>query len=189
MGSPVSPLVANLYMEFLEQQAIATAPLDCQPRLWKRYVDDILEIVKSDQVDNLTAHLNRTDPTGSIKFTHEKKHEGITPFLDTLIVRKPDGSVKLLVYCKSTHTDQYLIFASHHPIHHKLGVVRTLLDRCNNVLTEKGEKEQEERKSNTLLCGADTRTGLSIMSSAKWITSRTRNHPRKRIPPQTQKDL
>ncbi|XP_072041389.1 uncharacterized protein [Amphiura filiformis] len=45
MGSPVSPVVANLYMEFLEQQAIATAPLDCKPRLWKRYVDDILEIV------------------------------------------------------------------------------------------------------------------------------------------------
>ncbi len=146
MGSPVSPVVANLYMEFLEQQAIATAPLDCQPRLWKRYVDDVLEIVKSDQVDNLTAHLNQTDPTQSIKFTYEKEHEGTIPFLDTLIVRKPDGSVKLLVYRKSTHTDQYLNFASHHPIHHKLGVVRTLLDRCNNVITEQGDKEQEEQK-------------------------------------------
>ena len=25
----------------LEQQAIATAPIDCNPKLWKRYVDDI----------------------------------------------------------------------------------------------------------------------------------------------------
>ena len=63
MGSPVSPVVANLYMEFLEQQAITTAPIDCKPRLWKRYVDDILEIVRKDQVDNLTTHLNQTDPT------------------------------------------------------------------------------------------------------------------------------
>ncbi|XP_072032868.1 uncharacterized protein [Amphiura filiformis] len=46
MGSPVSPVVANLYMEFLEQKAIASAPLTCKPRLWKRYVDDILEIVQ-----------------------------------------------------------------------------------------------------------------------------------------------
>ena len=46
MGSPVSPIVANLYMEHLEQKALTTAPDSCKPRLWKRYVDDILEIVK-----------------------------------------------------------------------------------------------------------------------------------------------
>ena len=38
MGSPVSAIVANLFMEFLEQSAIATAPLataplDCAPEL------------------------------------------------------------------------------------------------------------------------------------------------------------
>ena len=26
MGSPVSPIVANLYMEYLEQNAVSTAP-------------------------------------------------------------------------------------------------------------------------------------------------------------------
>ena len=26
MGSPVSPIVANLYMEYLEQKALSTAP-------------------------------------------------------------------------------------------------------------------------------------------------------------------
>ena len=155
MGSPVSPVVANLYMEFLEQQAIATAPILCKPRLWKRYVDDILEIVNEDQVDNLTAHLNQTDPTDSIKFTYEKESNNSIPFLDTLIVRKPDGSVKLLVYRKATHTDQYLNFGSHHPIHHKLGVVRTLLDRMNNVVTEESDKQLEEEKIKSALsrCG------------------------------------
>ena len=39
-GSPVSPILANFFMEWLEQQAIATAPIDCKPKLWKRYVDD-----------------------------------------------------------------------------------------------------------------------------------------------------
>ena len=117
MGSPVSPTTCNLYMEFLEQEAIANAPppLDFRPRLWKRYVDDILEIVKNNQIENLTDHLNNTDPSGSIKFTYEKETNGQIPFLDTLIVRKLDGSVKLLVYRKATHTDQYLNFASHQP--------------------------------------------------------------------------
>ncbi|KAH3875731.1 hypothetical protein DPMN_039007 [Dreissena polymorpha] len=45
MGSPVSSIVANLFMEWLEQQALATSPITCAPKLWKRYVDDILEIV------------------------------------------------------------------------------------------------------------------------------------------------
>ncbi len=32
MGSPVSPLVADLYMEYLEETAIAAAPLNCKPK-------------------------------------------------------------------------------------------------------------------------------------------------------------
>ncbi len=33
MGSLVSPILANIYMEWLEGEAIATAPLDCKPKL------------------------------------------------------------------------------------------------------------------------------------------------------------
>ena len=109
MGSPVSPIIANIYMEFLEQRAIATAPIECKPRMWKRYVDDVLEIINNGKVDQLTEHLNQVDTTGNIKFTHEQESEGQIPFLDTLIVRKDDGSVKLLVYRKKTHTDQLSI--------------------------------------------------------------------------------
>ena len=76
MGSHVSPVIANFYMEFLEHKSIASAPLDAKPKLWRRYVDDILEIIKSDEVDNLAEHLNSTDPTGNIKFTHEPKEGG-----------------------------------------------------------------------------------------------------------------
>jgi len=46
MGSPVSPLLANLFMEWPEKQAIATAPVECKPKFWKRYVDDVLELIK-----------------------------------------------------------------------------------------------------------------------------------------------
>ena len=36
MGSPVSAVVANLYMEFFEELALETAPT--RPKLWKRPV-------------------------------------------------------------------------------------------------------------------------------------------------------
>ena len=42
MGSPVSPMVADIFMEFLEQSAIASVPVECKPKLWKRYVDDTI---------------------------------------------------------------------------------------------------------------------------------------------------
>ena len=75
-------------MEHLEQEAIATAPTNCRPRMWKRYVDDILEVIKTGMTQQLTDHLNRVDETNSIKFTHEEEVEGTIPFLDTLLVRK-----------------------------------------------------------------------------------------------------
>jgi len=60
------------------------------------------------------------------------------------LIRKEDGNIKLVVYRKKTHTDQYLNFMSHHPLHQKLGVIRTLLNRCENVVTEEEDQRQEE---------------------------------------------
>ena len=44
MGSPVSPILADLYMEYLEQKALSTAPHP--PRIWHRFVDDTFVIHK-----------------------------------------------------------------------------------------------------------------------------------------------
>jgi len=144
MGSPVSPLLANLFMEWLEKQAIATAPVQCKPKFWKRYVDDVLELIKKGQVRNLTDHINTIDPNGNIKFTYEEEEDKQIPFLDTLLVRWENGSVKLLVYRKKSHTDQYLNFGSHHPLNQKLAVIRTLLERCYSIAPEEDDRKKEE---------------------------------------------
>ena len=46
MGSPVSPIVANLYMEYYEKKALSTTST---PRLWMRYVDDTFVIQQEGQ--------------------------------------------------------------------------------------------------------------------------------------------
>ena len=76
------------------------------------------------------------DTTSSIRFTDEPEVEGRIPFQDALVTNKTDEFMKVQVYCKKTHTDQYLNFESHHPLQHKLGIIRTLYDRCYNIVTD-----------------------------------------------------
>ena len=169
MGSPCSAITANIFMEWLEQRALATTPAECMPKLWRRYVDDILEIIPEGTTQQLTDHLNTIDPTQSIKFTHEEEINGNIPFLDTSITRRADGSVKLQVYRKKTHTDQYLNFASQHPLHQKLGVVRTLLDRKESIVTEEIDKQQEEDRIKHALsqCGYPSWTISKVKQQMK----------------------
>ena len=42
MGSLVAAVVANIYMEEFEEQAIANAT--CKPKIWKLYVDDTFSL-------------------------------------------------------------------------------------------------------------------------------------------------
>ena len=56
MGSLVSPLTANMFMEDFETKALAS--YSNPPRFWGRYVDDTLVIIKADQIDRFTAHIN-----------------------------------------------------------------------------------------------------------------------------------
>ena len=48
MGSPLSPVLANLCMEFIESEYISSCPDDIKPLLWFRYVDDIFIFYQTD---------------------------------------------------------------------------------------------------------------------------------------------
>ena len=105
MGSPVSPIVANLYMGYLEQKALSTPPHPL--RFWCRFVDDTFVIHKEINKQGFLQHINSVDP--AIKFTVEdNKEDGSIPFLDTIVKPKENGGLSITVYRKPTHTDQYL---------------------------------------------------------------------------------
>ena len=105
MRSPVSTIVANLYMEYFKQKALNSAIYP--PRLWLRYVDDTFVIQKEENKQIFLEHINSVDP--AINLTVEDiKQDGAIPFLDTLVKPEADNTLSITVYMKPIHTDQYL---------------------------------------------------------------------------------
>ena len=77
MGSPISPVLADIYMENFEK--VAFRNYSQPPRIWWRYVDDTFVIMKKDHVQGFCDHINKISP--KIKFTMELESEmGQLPF-------------------------------------------------------------------------------------------------------------
>ena len=139
MGSPVSPIVANLFMAKLENRALTT--FASPPKVWLRYVDDVFSIVLKQTVDNLLRHLN--EQHSSIAFTVEREQNNHLPFMDVAVLRHGN---KLLteVYRKPTHTGRYLSFQSNHPPSAKRSVIAALMNRKAYITTGESATEAED---------------------------------------------
>ena len=167
MGSPISPIVANLFMEDLEVQAIRTSPTP--PSLWKRFVEDTFTIIKKEDRSSFLQHLNSIHQ--NIKFTCEEvRDDGSMPFLDILVTPKEDGSLSTSVFRKQTHTDLYLQWDSQHTISSKYSVAGTLYHRAKTVCSD----QQLQKKKKTICAkpsrNAGTPSGPSIEPELKVKT-------------------
>ena len=100
MGSPVSVDVAEVVMQNIEEQALATYTRTVP--LWLCYVDDTFNAVHKDRIDDFHKHLNRQN--ADIQFTIEIEENGKIPFLDCLVTRD-NNKLKTTIYRKPTHTD------------------------------------------------------------------------------------
>ena len=101
--------------------------------MWKRYVDDTCVILDSIRKEEFFQHINSIDL--HIQFTAEDaKPDGSIPFLDTLAMPQPDGSMKITVFRNPSHTDMYLHWDSYHHLSAKYSVINTLRHRAKTCM-------------------------------------------------------
>ena len=136
MGSGISPILADIFMEFVEHRAIST--FHTAPKFWVRYVDETFGIIEQQYAEEFHKHLNSISP--SITFTLEREQNQSLAFLDVKVTRDRDNTISTTIYKKPDHTDRYLQFDSHHPKHHKFAMAKNLYNRIDTHVTNYDDK-------------------------------------------------
>ena len=85
---------------------------------------------------------NTVDP--NIQFTLVNISDNRLSFWDCLVTIDTDHTLSVTVFQKDTHTDQYLNFQSNHPLHQKLGLVKALFHRADNLVSKPDDMLSEQ---------------------------------------------
>ena len=111
MGCPLGLDLINIFMVELEGTIIPS--LSNKIKLWKRYVDDTIAFVKTDEIKNVLSSFNSY--YSKIKFTIEIEQNNRIPFLDLLMIRNVE-TISATVYRYVTNADIYINWKSFTPI-------------------------------------------------------------------------
>ena len=125
MGSSLGPLLANVFMGSIEVTLVLEGKM---PSFYKRYVDDTLTIMPD------TASAARflqvlNNRLSSVKFTMEKKSNGLLPFLGMQLLHSAPH-IETKVYIKPTNTGLLLHYQSHVDTRYKRGLLKIMLGRA-----------------------------------------------------------
>ncbi|XP_025262217.1 uncharacterized protein LOC112637212 [Camponotus floridanus] len=128
MGSPISPIIADIVLQDLEEKALNT--LRFTPRFYFRYVDDILMTVPTDSIDSTLSIFNSFHDR--LQFTCELEVDRKINFLDVTII--VNNNVLIFDWFhKSTFSGRYLNYFSQHPLCQKKGTIIGLVDRVSSL--------------------------------------------------------
>ena len=100
MGSPLAPVLANIFMGFHESKWLNECNLN-KPKFYLRYVDDILAAFENKQDSSIFLNFLNNRHT-NIKFTKEKQINHSIAFIDVFISGINIQNLTLQIYHKST---------------------------------------------------------------------------------------
>ena len=131
MGSPLGPVLANIFMCHFETNAINNY-LGVLPSAYRHYVDDCFLIFNSTKSCNcFFSYLNKIHP--NIKFTQEVEENNSLPFPDVLLIRNQEGLIDTTLYRKPTFYGLYTKWTSFISKQVKINLISCLLNRAWNI--------------------------------------------------------
>ena len=143
MGNRLAPILAILYLDRIENQAIYA---DLSLSLFYRYIDDcITPASNSEEAHKIQNHLNSQEP--SIRYEIELPgKDGFLPFLNTKVKVNDSGLVETGWYTKPANKGLMLNAKSHHPEHVKRAVINNTISTYTSICS-KGVLLQEAAES------------------------------------------
>ena len=134
MGSPLGPILANIFVGFHERLLFKMFP---KPFIYLRYVDDTF-VCSRNETFKFFHRLNDLHP--SLSFTLQEENNKL-PFLDVLVER--GESVFLTsVYRKPTFTGLYLSWDAFAPRSKKLNLIKCLSFIALNICSDSKIEEE-----------------------------------------------
>lgn len=143
MGSPLSGLLADVYLNFYENTYLLNNNIYANKIIfYSRYVDDTFIIFDGTlrQVDSFKNFLNGINK--NIQFTIETEHENTINFLDLTLTRRMD-TLKFNIYRKPTATSHTIHADSHHPYSQKMAAYNSLIHRLLTVPLDNNDFQAE----------------------------------------------
>ena len=139
MGSILSPILANIFVGYLEK-LLLSKNIIIKPSVYFRYVDDTFAAFPDPSHFSLFLdELNCMHP--SLQFTFEVEENGKLPFLDVLVMKKKD-EVLTSVYRKETFAGLYQRWESFSPERTKVNLIHMLVDRAVKICSKQLLEEE-----------------------------------------------
>ncbi|XP_055539553.1 uncharacterized protein LOC129726638 [Wyeomyia smithii] len=138
MGSPLSPILAELVLENLVNTV--TKNLNYEIPVLRKFVDDFILALPEKQIVH-TLHIFNSY-NAHLQFTMEKETNNQLPFLDTLVIRNTDQSINTEWFSKNIASGRLLNYFSFHPMHTKMNVARNFIKRVIQITTNKPIDQQ-----------------------------------------------
>ena len=133
MGSPLAPLLANWFVCMVENNVLNN-PSISQPIFYRRYVDDVFAIFRSEQDRDLFFnHLNAAHANLSFTMEMANVQTHSLPFLDVEVSIMESNKFTTKVYRKPTHTNVIINYRAITPDKWKRSLLQLLLSRAKKL--------------------------------------------------------
>ena len=177
MGSPISGIMAEVFLQHIEDKHIKHL-LDTKNIIYyTRYVDDILVIYDTRHINYNTIqnYIKQIHNNILLNPTHENNNQ--INYLDLTIIRN-DSQLEIDIYRKPTTTNTTINYTSNHPTEHKTAAYRHYIKRMQTLPLTATRRETEWRTIKTIAKSNNfpDRVISQLKSQTQQKTHKTENY-------------